>query len=475
MPFLSPGAGAVNALNQWMAARVAQQADADRLALEQQQEARTASYQQELLDLQRKQADATLSERKRTSFLKDVENMMPGDIPTAAQIQTAKELGLEHMFGTRQQALPQSVADLAGTGPDVETLSGRKLGAPAAVATPQPLTFKGTPVQREQQRRDDLLTELMTAMPPGPKQEAVAFRLATGNNPPAGFFDQAETAGMFWQDPRGGTIKRLVDGKWVDWAGDLPKGAHVMTKPEPPNANDLSSGADVLTNTQYGLILRSKLAELQRRGVSLDDAVQQGLVAPISAPLQGQTRAMMEGAQMIYPHITELRDWATELDKRGMFGPIMSRVTGLMTQIGTTAPFTGLVESDNDSGWTKLGQVLESGADPQLAALSNDELAGAFVSMLGYMATGAGRVHGGARGGGSTTMLEHFKSLLSPNATLPVFRGRIKTLQSIVGSYAKGPTGADVVGAEPEAGGPPPAGGAAPRTRPSAVDFLNAR
>ena len=66
---------------------------------------------------------------------------------------------------------------------------------------------------------------------------------------------------------------------------------------------------------------------------------------------------------------------------------------------------------------------------------------------MGLLATGAARVHGGARGGGSPIMLEHFKKILSDASSLPMFEGRMKGLSSFMTTYAGGPGGGG--GAEP--------------------------
>lgn len=144
------------------------------------------------------------------------------------------------------------------------------------------------------------------------------------------------------------------------------------------------------------------------------------------------TRTMREGATNLLPHIKSLEGTATELDKRGLFGPVMSRVRELAAKFGTTMDSSNPDEAAK--AYAQLGEAIKD--DPQL---NNDRLVGKFASSLGLMATGAGRVHGGARGGGSVQMLEHFKALLSGNATLSMFLGRMDALDEYMTGYASKP------------------------------------
>jgi hypothetical protein len=167
----------------------------------------------------------------------------------------------------------------------------------------------------------------------------------------------------------------------------------------------------------------------------------------------GSTQTMMEGAKMLQPHIKETMDQAKVLNDVGLFGPMMSRVRDAAARIGTVQ---GLGSDDLDTqqkAMSDLGDAVNGivASDPSLA---NDERVGQFLAGLGLLMTGAARVHGGARGGGSPQMLQHFKQLLGSSSTIELFNGRMKALDSFIGSYAKGPGGK---------GGltPPPAGGEA--------------
>lgn len=148
------------------------------------------------------------------------------------------------------------------------------------------------------------------------------------------------------------------------------------------------------------------------------------------------TRTMSEGASMLEPHIRDIEQQATELDKAGLFGPIMSRVRDHLGKVGTIDEFFDSVSSDPE--------------------LSKDKMAGRFATSLGLLASGAGRVHGGARGGGSTQMLQYFKAMLSDASTLQMFLGRIQGVDDYMKGYAAGPGGG---AAKPDAGGVPTVGG----------------
>lgn len=145
-----------------------------------------------------------------------------------------------------------------------------------------------------------------------------------------------------------------------------------------------------------------------------------GKLALGAAPeLSQQTRAMMEGAQMMEPHIAQVADEASTLDQAGLFGPMMSRVRSALAQAGTIDEFTNLVSSDP-----------ELNRDPQV---------GRFATSLGLLASGLGRVHGGARGGSSPQMYNNFKALLSDAGTLPMFIGRLQGADDYMAGYAQGP------------------------------------
>lgn len=145
----------------------------------------------------------------------------------------------------------------------------------------------------------------------------------------------------------------------------------------------------------------------------------QGKEVPLATT--SSTRTMSEGAQMLAPHIKAIGEQAQALDKAGLFGPVMSRVRDILSKVGTIQEFDDAVSSDPE--------------------LNKDKMVGKFATTLGLLASGAGRVHGGARGGGSTQMLQYFKNMLSDSSTLEMFMGRIEGVDDYMQGYAAGPPG----------------------------------
>lgn len=208
--------------------------------------------------------------------------------------------------------------------------------------------------------------------------------------------DKQPKAGSIRQDSKGNYIRVNEDNTTEpinDAEGNQQAGFH------PPQVQFIeTTGAD-------GKVVRK--------------AVEKKAGTEVSSAPTNTTRTMMEGAQMLRPHVTKLGELATELDKNNMFGPVMSRVRVGLTKAGTIDEFMSWLAND-----------------PQL---QNDRNAGRFATSLGLMATGAGRVHGGARGGGSPQMYEHFKAMLSDASTLPMFLGRLDAIDEYMSSYAGGP------------------------------------
>lgn len=146
----------------------------------------------------------------------------------------------------------------------------------------------------------------------------------------------------------------------------------------------------------------------------------------------GQTQAMMEGANMLLPHVGEIDTLAKQLDERGMFGPFASRMREIMTKFGTVSPLAS--DAEQQSRMDQLAAEIAN--DP---VLNSDELAGRFSTELSLLASGLGRVHGGARGGGSIQMIDYLKSMTTANATYAMFHGKMSGVTSFLDGYAKGP------------------------------------
>lgn len=227
---------------------------------------------------------------------------------------------------------------------------------------------------------------------------------------------------------RAGTLEEQPNGEMVRVNDDNnsepvygPDGKP-LRKYHPPQQPDR-----VLIQSGEGYIPRSEASKKLANGESV----------PLATT--GSTRTMQEGAQMLAPHIPKLAARAQALDQAGLFGPFMSRVRGLMAHYGTTLESQDPDESSR--AWQSLGR--------EIGRASTDRQTGAFAASLGLMATGAGRTHGGARGGASSQMLEHFKGMLSDSGTLDMFLGRLDALQEYISGYAAGP------GKEGASGGAP--------------------
>lgn len=155
----------------------------------------------------------------------------------------------------------------------------------------------------------------------------------------------------------------------------------------------------------------------------------------LTPDLTSASRTMREGATALMPHIKDVAAQAEALDKAGLFGPVMSRVRDIATKAGTIDEFYDALSSD--------------------PTLKNDENAGRFATSLGLLATGAGRVHGGARGGGSPQMFEHFKHMLSDTSTVAMFKGRLGAVNDFMQGYSQ-------MGNQPGAAAPGAAGAVDP-------------
>jgi hypothetical protein len=206
-----------------------------------------------------------------------------------------------------------------------------------------------------------------------------------------------------------------------------------------PDPQDPTKRIGVMYNTKSGEVRRAKLTG--EGGVP---------TAPLGGPLfkagaetgsndpnkvTQQTKAMMEGAQMLLPHVGELRAQAKELEKRRLFGPMMSRIRNAASKLGTTGMAVDQLPPEQvEKNLNDFAKVLAT--DP---GFTDDALVGQFTTALGLMASGMGRVHGGARGGGSIQMINYLKSLLSSDSTLDMFGGRLNSVESYLKGYAKGP------------------------------------
>lgn len=175
-------------------------------------------------------------------------------------------------------------------------------------------------------------------------------------------------------------------------------------------------------------------AAFNRRGTTATPVTTGPNSPPLPAPTTTATRTMKEGAGMMNRIIPTISQDAETLDKIGLFGPVMSRIRDAATKLGTVQMLSSPDLDQQQAALISFGNAIST--DPALAA---DRLSGKFATELGLLASGAGRVHGGARGGGSIQMIDYLKGLLSASGTLPMFQGRLDALSTYMNDYAQGP------------------------------------
>lgn len=149
----------------------------------------------------------------------------------------------------------------------------------------------------------------------------------------------------------------------------------------------------------------------------LQQAVQSSLATagvPLTKLTQ-QSRAQMETAREILPHITKIQQEAQELDQLGLMGPLAGK-------------------------WRDI-QANPQGAQRILASIAgpgpNSQKVGKFMTDVGLMMTAVARAHGGARGGGSPAMLEHMKGIMDAQGKdLPTFLGNLDSAREWMEGYA---------------------------------------
>ena len=264
-----------------------------------------------------------------------------------------------------------------------------------------------------------------TPVPNRNEATALALRTALGiPGPDTGDISQSDLQDAYNQ---------LVEGP--SKGAEQAKMQQIQAQYQVPEAMKSQSALDVeqaraaSAQAMPGIQERANEQELQAIGGAPGGGAAGGMRPSISASgkmafgaapqMSQQTRTMMEGAQMMEPHIAQIADEASSLDQAGLFGPMMSRVRSALAQAGTIDEFANLVSSDP-----------ELNRDPQV---------GRFATSLGLLASGLGRVHGGSRGGASPQMYANFRALLSDAGTLPMFLGRLQGADDYMTGYAQGP------------------------------------
>lgn len=187
-----------------------------------------------------KMDEQTLKDKRIESHLRKRENLAPGDIPSSDMIHEADELGIPLRLG----AAPSVGQIPAGTEtPQLPGGAVRLGGAQPAqdVTNPAARPYLGT---QKQEQSDKLAKILENSDPNSPefRRAAIEYEVVTGRSLPAAAFGAGAAQGtepIARQDPKRNVVQRLVDGKWVDVTGDLPKGTHFLPQPPDPQLQTL--------------------------------------------------------------------------------------------------------------------------------------------------------------------------------------------------------------------------------------------
>lgn len=436
--FVSPGAAATDAISKALIEQEVQrrQAVQDQLAQEANQRANAAAR---LDDEVRRAQLQQLGDERAASTAKtntDAAAKIASLLTVGSTVDPATEATLAKggmgMLVAPKTTLPTDAsAATTATPGDTAAVSTPTVAMPATAAAPTgEKVYTGTPDQQAKERARSLMEQIRNdpqyVKNPG-VQTALRLADATGNY--QGLYEalaKMQEAGqgqdVFDVSADRKTIRRRnpATGQMEPFTGVVPKDAKFLQEPQPPQATYVG-----LTTPEGVFVRNSKDPNAKLTPVTTPDGsqAQPGTTAA--------TRSQQEAARMVLPHIDEIANDASALDKTGLFGPLMSRIRNTAAKLGTVS---GLESDDPDkqqAAMQALGDAVKS--DPSLAS---DRLSGKFATELGLLMTATARAHGGARGGGSPLMLEHFKELLTDNSTLPMFQGRLDALKSYMDTYA---------------------------------------
>lgn len=214
---------------------------------------------------QKKEKDQQDAHDKAVADLeKETANMVEGDRPDPEMLAKAQKLGKTSMF--RQPAAPASVetmqppAALRPNAPPEAPAEGATVPTPEGALSVQAPVYPGSPKEREataaRTRQKAFIDNLPDDNPHKQELKTMFEAEAAGLKVPAGGFSKpaAELGeAVFRQNAAKGTVQRLQNGAWVDWSGDVPKGAHFMTEPQPKDttAHDLARESHLQTAKEH--------------------------------------------------------------------------------------------------------------------------------------------------------------------------------------------------------------------------------
>jgi hypothetical protein len=132
----------------------------------------------------------------------------------------------------------------------------------------------------------------------------------------------------------------------------------------------------------------------------------------ISKPLTAQTQARVEFANGVMPQVQQVADLAKKINDAGLMGTVGGRFRALASGESSAADLQGLTPEQR-------------------------KLVGEFTTKSGLLVSGVAMVHGGARGGGSTQLLEQLKPMLDPhNKDIDTYLGNLSAARDILQGYA---------------------------------------
>lgn len=306
---------------------------------------------------QAEQTTQNIRDKKTQNVEKRLGNMIAGDYPDAQLIQDMDELGMGASAPKppqAQQSLPGVVAPNAPAvpagirvAPPVSPTGGLSPEPPAQMgltgtSDPAVRPYAGAPKERDQRRKDQELDAFITSLPEGSNERKMAesarynakITAAGLKLDQAGATDNSQA--VFRQSPRSGSVERLVNGQWVAWNGDVPKGSHFMTEPAPAQSSfQLQPEVDPKTGAQTG---RFFSFDTKNNRFSLVDAPTGGPAGTKAAPGAAQAVTKEASKKEAQTTIEHMKADIDEADKAGLIGPTAGRVSDLERMIGSSNP-----------------------------------------------------------------------------------------------------------------------------------------
>lgn len=266
LQYQNPGAAFGSAIDEFMAQRAAtkRQAMMDQLAIRKEADTHQAAMQ--ALDEKKAEAKLRLDKAEHDDVLKKKADLAIGDVLPSEDIALFKKHGVDPPMMTTPQMTTPTAQPIPGIIPS--------MGAPtpSPTATPLPMRFMGTRPEQEKEQANKSRTEFATAHPDSPLSELALAQNAgiTGGSTIINK-ENAAVGGepVARQNPRTGTVERLVNGAWQPITGDVPKGTHFMTEPAPKD----TSAAEARTAAHRDQVHQTAIVELDKWAKPIEDQI----------------------------------------------------------------------------------------------------------------------------------------------------------------------------------------------------------